>query len=357
MVFVAKLRDDFKYSIQNEINNNVIHSYRGETYYTFNEINNMFLNKEERNDKYIYYMSIKIELFENKITVYANEISIIVADDNNIVGIMPLNKFSNSEGYIQKFVDQMKGIIISFIDYKSKEGRTVLLKNFLNKDNIPAWVQENVYSVSYEFKKHVGSSKSAYINIKNVIGTDHSDYYNKTWLEVFYSLKRGDNIVKSLFMPEYYDRLQKKDNNIDLISFIKMDDEYYIGQGNHRTCMAKFKGLDYIYAPLTEYKTDFEYKEYFEKFQQIGLKVDILNNEDYENIKFKYNLYNEWEAFNVIYEGDVFLLCGLDTIKKFYKQIVTIMKFENRTFFQRIRKRYKISMLKKDLLSIERNLM
>jgi len=347
MDFVAKLRDDFKYIIKNKVDDNEIHVYKGELYYTYNEVNNMFLHKEERNEKYIYYISIKIELFENKIKIYTDEIVLIAVDNESIVDIIPINKFTKSEVYIQNFVDHIRVNLISFIDYKSNQGRTVLLDNFFDKNNIPTWCQENVSKLSYMFKRHVVSSESAYIDIKRVIGTDHDSYNNKTWLEVFYSLKRGDNIVMALLMIEYYDRLQKKDNKIGLISFIKMDDEYYISQGNHRACMAKFKGIAFIYAPMTEYKTDYEYKGYYEKLKQLSLKVDILTHDEYENMKFRYNLHNDWEAFNVIYEDEHYLLCGIEIIKSFYNEITSIMRFRNKTFFQAVYKRHKKYVLRK----------
>jgi hypothetical protein len=56
MWFEAKLNDNFKYSIQNKIDDNVVYLHMGETYYVFNEINSMFLSKNETNEKYIYYL-------------------------------------------------------------------------------------------------------------------------------------------------------------------------------------------------------------------------------------------------------------------------------------------------------------
>lgn len=83
-------------------------------------------------------------------------------------------------------------------------------------------------------------------SIKDVIGTNHPRYENKTWLEAFMDLDRGEETLELYFKnPKYYDDLKKPQNCA--IGLACKDGKYYIfdhaGGGNNRMIIMKLKYL------------------------------------------------------------------------------------------------------------------
>ncbi len=77
------------------------------------------------------------------------------------------------------------------------------------------------------------------INIFEVSGTRHPDYYGMTWLELLENGKRM-KLNLSLFEsnPGYYLEDMRK---FPSMSYVKLDGKTYVdADGNHRTCIAKF---------------------------------------------------------------------------------------------------------------------
>ena len=80
--------------------------------------------------------------------------------------------------------------------------------------------------------------------MKDLVGTDHDRYSNKTWIEAFLDLDRGEeNIHMHLENPNYYENLKDNSN----LGLVKKDDKYYIfskgGGGNNRLILMKIKYL------------------------------------------------------------------------------------------------------------------
>lgn len=93
---------------------------------------------------------------------------------------------------------------------------------------------------------YIAFCKKATFSIKDVVGTNHQRYENKTWLEAFMDLDRGEEILELYFRnPKYYDDL-KDPQNCDM-GFAYKDGKYYIfdhaGGGNNRMIIMKIKYL------------------------------------------------------------------------------------------------------------------
>lgn len=85
--------------------------------------------------------------------------------------------------------------------------------------------------------------------LKDLVGTIHPDYTDKTWLEAFLLSKRGDNAVKEYFKnPEYYSRDLKQLDQSDLrhetpIELYESDGKFFINGGNNRLSLIMMKYL------------------------------------------------------------------------------------------------------------------
>lgn len=85
--------------------------------------------------------------------------------------------------------------------------------------------------------------------LKDLVGTIHPDYTDKTWLEAFLSSKRGDNAVEEYFKnPEYYSRDLKQLDQSDLrhetpIELYESDGKFFINGGNNRLSLIMMKYL------------------------------------------------------------------------------------------------------------------
>lgn len=83
-------------------------------------------------------------------------------------------------------------------------------------------------------------------SLRDVVGTNHSRYANKTWIEAFLDLDRGEELLELYFKnPEYYDTI-KEPENCDIGLAFKNGKYYildYAGGGNNRMIIMKIKYL------------------------------------------------------------------------------------------------------------------
>lgn len=122
-----------------------------------------------------------------------------------------------------------------------------------NDNDIPETFFEKITAMKDDFSESEKFSISDYnicyngimpFCMKDLVGTDHDRYSNKTWIEAFLDLDRGDENIQLYFEnPNYYENL-KDDSNLGLA---KKDDKYYIfskaGGGNNRLILMKIKYL------------------------------------------------------------------------------------------------------------------
>lgn len=115
--------------------------------------------------------------------------------------------------------------------------------------------------------------------IKDVVGTDHERYAGNTWIDAFWDLDRGDNIIELYRSnPQYWEEM-KKEGHAE-IGLLKRGDKYYIlaraGGGNNRIITMKIKYLALIHqAGDDEAEIDRINKEFTFKGRVRELPIDI----------------------------------------------------------------------------------
>ncbi|WP_459481455.1 hypothetical protein [Clostridium saccharoperbutylacetonicum] len=297
-----------------------IRKYEKKEFFVYYEVFGQALDSELKNSKNKFFAGVGFEINNKIINIDEKDISLFELNDNVILRRIDSVKF-REKNYFSKVRETLLNEMINLIDIDSREGKEKLLENFIDTKNIPNWLENQVKEFpSYRFKRLVNRKKeNSKIFLNLVVGTYHPGYNKFNWIDMYYDLKRTSNIIKALLFPEYYEELQK-DSKRELMSFVKFDDEIYIDSGNHRTTLSKLKGLEYIYAPMAEYMTDYSYKEYYEFLEKNNFKVNLPiekkhNRYDYDNIEY------EWEVFEVEYNGKCIILKGLNEIKNFCEKI------------------------------------
>lgn len=97
-------------------------------------------------------------------------------------------------------------------------------------------------------------------SIKDLAGTVHPDYTDKTWIEAFLLSKRGDSAVEQYFKnPEYYSKDLKQLDQSNLshetpIELYESDGKFFINGGNNRISLIMMKYL----AEISKAQTDEE---------------------------------------------------------------------------------------------------
>ena len=115
------------------------------------------------------------------------------------------------------------------------------------------------------------------VPIKNIIGTSHVDYTNKTWLEVLGGLKRFSNWTKDKLL-EYV----KSNEQYIGLSYAKYGNHFIISQGNHRSCLAILSGLEYIETDVSEFILDKHLLDTYNKLIELNL---FSSSFDFQNVR------------------------------------------------------------------------
>ena len=175
--------------------------------------------------------------------------------------------------------------------------------------------EAEIYSISDYYKPYCYDGK---LDMSRLVGTDHDKYANKSWIEAFSVLSRGEQIA-ALYLqnPDYYKN--ESIENIDM-GLIEKDGFYYIssknGGGNNRLITLKLlsilqnkKGMDTVSplvrirkVPTIETCNNIFYCEFPDgSFTESGYKVRKTNpttSEEYYDI-----IYGPIFKNNVIYEN------------------------------------------------------
>ena len=94
--------------------------------------------------------------------------------------------------------------------------------------------------------------------LKDLIGTVHPDYEDRTWFEAFLKSKRGDSIVEEYFRnPEYYSRDLKQFDQSSTrqetpLELLECDGKFFINGGNNRLSLIMMKYLAELSRAQTE---------------------------------------------------------------------------------------------------------
>lgn len=136
----------------------------------------------------------------------------------------------------------------------------------LKKENFPHWYFEKVQCPedldNFQFYYYEGCTYEE-ICIKKVIGSTHINYIHKSWLEMLSNLKRHKTdcdveLIRQIILRENDDK-----------SVCQYNDNYYITEGNHRFCQAKFLGISKVYCSVSKYKFN---------HQDFSLYKELINN-------------------------------------------------------------------------------
>lgn len=139
-----------------------------------------------------------------------------------------------------------------------KEKKKFLESIGIDIDNLPPefekhsdTIQSTLSSEEIKFLEDEGLTgryKKAF-SLKDLVGTIHPDYTDKTWLEAFLLSKRGKNAVEEYFKnPEYYSKDLKQLDQSSLrhetpIELYESDGKFFINGGNNRLSLIMMKYL------------------------------------------------------------------------------------------------------------------
>lgn len=147
--------------------------------------------------------------------------------------------------YLQKGFERLKFLNPDFF-YKEWYFNKVI--------NSTEIVNKKFYTDCYEFFEEE-------INVNQITGSYHCRYYGKTWIEMLGSLKRFENNIKDCESALSYINTEKQSINLN-----RYGDDYIIGEGNHRSCLAKFLNIEKIKASVTKYEFN---EDYYSKWKEL----------------------------------------------------------------------------------------
>lgn len=113
---------------------------------------------------------------------------------------------------------------------------------------------------------------SGSVNVFRIVGTTHPTYQNKTWDWMIRNAKKiSSNLMEYEKNPGYYLQTAKKGD----LSYITMDGlDFYIGQGNHRSTIARFdfhyRGITTLHGvSIEDIRVDWPLYECFQRINQL----------------------------------------------------------------------------------------
>lgn len=149
--------------------------------------------------------------------------------------------------------------------------------------NYGTYLRENNIYLKDDVKYYVDS-----IPIDNIVGIDQMYGDDSTWGQCLEGrwLKRLDrNLVDLEINPQYY----LSENELSSLSFIKVEDKYFIRAGKHRTIIARFLAYfnpevfsersPFQFAKVAEYHVDTEYVYLKRRFEALAVKYAGLTFE------------------------------------------------------------------------------
>lgn len=151
----------------------------------------------------------------------------------------------------------------------SKEKRRFLESIGIDIDNLPSEFERN----SDTMESTLSSEEIAFLTrenltgryqkefcLRDLVGTVHPDYADKTWIEAFLLSKRGDSAVEQYFKnPEYYSKGLKQFDQSSTrhetpLELYESDGQFFINGGNNRLSLIMMKYL----AEMSKAQTDEE---------------------------------------------------------------------------------------------------
>ncbi|MGF7060869.1 hypothetical protein [Brassicibacter mesophilus] len=219
------------------------------------------------------------------------------------------------------------------MDFCSVEGRKVAYSNYNHSydyrlNNIPEKLTapNKEYDDNFTYaSKNPKSYEIEYVFLENVVGSKHGRYEGRTWFEMFIYLKKTRNIINLLMKPDYYNKLESEEIQPEHLSFIKIDDDYYVNGGNHRVTIAKLKGIKSILAPVLKLETSEFHKSFFKKISNLRFDVSLEgDSHSYYNTLTGLHNKHKWEVFKIKFNISSIYLYNEDMIIEFYNTFINL---------------------------------
>lgn len=128
-----------------------------------------------------------------------------------------------------------------------------------------------------EHKRHT-------VDLSKVIGTGHPDYPSKNWIVMLGNLKRCRSEFNYELCHDFFQNSNYSDSDF---RYNKFGDIYIIQGGNHRTCIAKFIGIETLNAKVTEHFFDFELFNLHSDIRR--LNIDFQSERVGRNVAIQFN--------------------------------------------------------------------
>lgn len=144
----------------------------------------------------------------------------------------------------------------------------------------------NMKKIAHEIDPYVYEQvdqRSVSVPLSRICGSDHPNYAGRTWRFILEDAERiSRNLQEAIDNPDYYTNHAQCLSDSDEIAYVKINDDYYVEAGNHRTTISKFLlpmyGRDILEnVTVFEYKIDYALKELFEQLER------VIKEEKFEN--------------------------------------------------------------------------
>jgi len=183
----------------------------------------------------------------------------------------------------------------------SKEKRKFLESIGIDIDNMPPefdrhsdTMESTLSSEEIEFltRENLTGRYQKKFCLRDLVGTVHPDYADKTWVEAFLLSKRGDSAVEQYFKnPEYYSKGLKQFDQSSTrhetpLELYESDGKFFINGGNNRLSLIMMKYL----AEMSKAQTDEEKAMIDEKYTFVA---DVQPTPQDKDIMYMINMLRE----------------------------------------------------------------
>lgn len=158
-------------------------------------------------------------------------------------------------------------------DYSLKE-RIMVLKHYKSDFRDCNWHNDIVLELD-DFIQGEGfvNAQNFYFeynfNPNKIIGSTHCNYYGDSWIKML------ENLERFYRLPQFYSNSASEYvNRQDNILLVKCGDSYFIAEGNHRLCIAKFLETNIDKIEVNEFLL-YDSDEFENKTQNTNTIIDI----------------------------------------------------------------------------------
>lgn len=218
----------------------------------------------------------------------------------------------------------------------------------ISTQNYPATFFERIQNVplsnietEYCAVPNYCNGKTEKFHIRDLVGTNHQRYANKTWIEAYLDLDRGNEIIELYNKnPEYYKEI--RDPNKTDLGLIKIDGKYYIfdkaGGGNNRLITMKIMYL----SEMAKHQIDLEKID--EKFSFSARVREIPEDRDLpyliialgEDLGFGVNHSKGTIRLTKKFSDDILFEGNTEDIKKYFLSLFDTNKYDSDLVKQRL---------------------